>query len=255
MIVVPTIHPSALLRSSDDARSEGRFKHIVEADVQRAAALLRRKPDWDESPIWSDPQRALFPTLAQVAGFAVNALANTAMLWIDVEATGKHAMECELICVGIGYTDKSGTEHAMCVPFIRRGDRPYWAPDEEPKVRALIEDLVRSLPSGFQNGSFDTIVLWRHSMPVHRWAEDTMQAHHVVDGEMPHGLAFLASVYTEIPYYKDSVKGDEAWVHKDDLTLRLYNLRDVLCTMRSFPPLKAELENSRRGSSQTPGPS
>ena len=44
-------------------------------------------------------------------------------------------------------------------------------------------------------------------MPVWRWTDDTMQGHHVIDGEMPHGLAHIASVYTEIPYYKDAVKG------------------------------------------------
>ena len=242
MIVVPTIHPSALLRSSDDARSEGRFKHIVEADVLRAAALMHRAPAWDESPVWRDSDRALFPDLAAVGAF-VHGARGAEIIWVDVEATGKHAMECKLICVGVGYADRDGIEHTMCIPFIRRGDLPYWdAPGEESIVRSLLTGLFREVPTGFQNGSFDTVVLWRHGMPVHKWTHDTMQGHHVIDGEMPHGLAFLASVYTEIPYYKDSVKGDEAWVHKDDLTLRLYNLRDVLCTMRARAPIWREIQ-------------
>jgi DNA polymerase I-like protein with 3'-5' exonuclease and polymerase domains len=201
MIVVPTLHPAFLLRTSnDDSKGEARFTHIVKQDVARAVALITRKPAWDESVIWSNRTKEgplpLFPTLPLVRAFVKEAIDTQRIVWIDVEATGESPMECTLLCVGMGFTRDDGSESVVCVPFLRQGGLPYWSVEGLEECRGLIAKLVEHCETGYQNGAYDTIVLWRHGMAVWKWTEDTMAAHH---------------------------------------------LRDVLCTMRSFPPLRREV--------------
>src|SRR5678815_5546579 len=54
VIVVPSIHPSAILRGSggDDSSGLSKYLHVVKGDFARAAELRYRKPHWDESSIW-----------------------------------------------------------------------------------------------------------------------------------------------------------------------------------------------------------
>jgi DNA polymerase I-like protein with 3'-5' exonuclease and polymerase domains len=253
MIVVPTLHPAYLLRSSEDDKGNAKFSETVIGDFKRASELRHRPPRWNEEEIWwSRPNEKpfpLFPTVHDVKAFVDLALATPGHVSLDVESTGISPMDSRLLCVGLGFfaNEREAFEHrdghhhakayAICIPFIRQGDIPYWS---ESEVKIVVEQLRRLMakkPVLAQNGSFDTVVMYRWGMPVANWDEDTMQLHHVVDSELPHGLDYLASVNTEIPYWKDATKGDEAWVHKDDLTLRVYNLRDVLTTLRSWVPL------------------
>lgn len=259
MIAVPTLHPAFILRSKDGDKGDAKFRDTVIKDLGRAAALRFRKRRYQEDDIWlmragADYPFPLFPTVADVLLFCDLAERTPGILSIDVEATGEQPMQSRLICVGMGfYKDPAAGDPrkigpdalyleapviAICVPLLRQGDLPYWTEEEARTVHQALRRLMASKkPKVFQNGGYDTVVLARHGMPVSAWEHDTMQAHHVADGEMPHGLDYLVSVYTESPYYKDAVKGDERWVNKDDLTLRVYNLRDVIGTLRSLVPM------------------
>lgn len=70
---------------------------------------------------------------------------------------------------------------------------------------------------------------------------NTMQAHHVIDAELPHSLGYCGTRHLDIRYWKDDVKGDEGWLQLDDQILRLYNLRDCLVCLRLLPIFSAEL--------------
>jgi len=85
-------------------------------------------------------------------------------------------------------------------------------------------------------------VLTPYGMAISGPWHDLMAMHHVADAELPHGLGYLASRHTECPFYKDDVKGKEAWIDMDEITLRSYNLRDVLTTRRCARPLLAEVD-------------
>lgn len=243
MIAIPTIHPAALLRGRDDNSGNARFLTTVVSDFQKAKRLRDSKPNWDESVIWKKDSRGrlvnLFPTIGEVESFLRRAWEERLMLFIDVETTGEEPLQCQLICIGM--VDELG--NAVCVPIMKQGGSWYWAPEEAMRLYRLLEFVLGDarVPKCFHNGSFDTVVLYANGIRVRGWVEDTMQAHHVVDGELPHGLDFCASVYLEIPYWKDDVKGAERWLDLDDTTLRSYNLRDCLVTRAILRPLKAQI--------------
>lgn len=245
MLVLPTLHPAFLLRSSEGDKGEARFKHVVIDDFKKAARLRKRKPDWDEQVIWTRDAAGryanLFPTVEEVEAFLSKAWKTCTA--VDVETTGASPLACQLICVGLA----SENGEAICIPFLQQGGFAYWNPEDEARVRRALAWFLADVqtPKVFHNGAFDTIVLWAHHLPVIGWAHDTMLAHHCVDAEMPHSLAFLGSIYLETPYWKDDVKGDGGWLSKDDVTLRSYNLRDVLITIRCLPKVLREVDEWR----------
>lgn len=254
MLVLPTLHPAFLLRSSEGDKGEARFKHVVIDDFKKAARLRKRKPDWDESVIWTrkiEPHVSergeivqlerlvnLFPTAEEVERFLFDAWKTRTA--VDVETTGPSPLACQLICVGLA-SENGG---AICIPLLQQGGSCYWSLEDEARVRRALAWFLADIqtPKVFHNGAFDTTVLWAHHLPVFGWSDDTMLAHHCVDAEMPHSLAFLGSIYLETPYWKDDVKGDGGWLSKDDVTLRSYNLRDVLITIRCLPHVLREVE-------------
>lgn len=242
MIVVPSLHPAFLLRSSEDAKGEAsRFENAVVGDFKRAVCLTRRVPQWDERVIHeqdlSGRKKNIFPTAEEVIEFCKAAAGNR--VTIDVEATGPGPMDCDLICVGLGFGEP-GHERVICVPILKRGGGHYWDATLEPLVRKWLAWLLAD-PNTPKNGqnilAFDTIVLWRHGFPVGGQIDDTILAHHIVDAELPHGLDFLGSLFEEVMYWKGDAKGDGHFLDLDDTIFRIYNLRDVLVTHRIRPKL------------------
>lgn len=261
MIVVPTLHPGTLLRSNEEQRGQARFQDTVVGDLKRAARLMYARPEWDESVIWErDPAGRpwrMFPTQAEVHDFFVRfyAAASEARaadgtrwedfgLTVDVETTKDTPFECVLICVGMGY-EWQGRADVLCVPFVSQfGTRywqpgPAWSPGDESAVRGMMASVFgdETMPKVFHNKEFDKAVLREKGLRVAGPERDTMAAHHVVDSELPHGLGFVGSVLFESRYWKDDVKGGTGWLELPDLTLRSYNLRDILTTARAVPHL------------------
>lgn len=245
-VVVPSLHPAAILRGvgGDDSSGLAKYLHVVKGDFARAAELRHRVPCWDESSIWhkvtdADGQwryPALFPrSVEEVYDFC--SAARGLPLSVDIEGTGKEWMNCDLICVGMA----SASGKSLCVPLIVGGGKydRYWTPGDERRVKEALCWLMldTETPKWFQNGSVDTTVLWMNGMPVLNWAEDLMQLLHCYDGEMPANLGYGASrcPTTEMPYWKDDAKGSGQWLGADPLTLHAYNLRDCLVPLRAIP--------------------
>jgi uracil-DNA glycosylase family 4 len=61
---------------------------------------------------------------------------------------------------------------------------------------------------------------------------DTMVAHHLILGEVPCDLGFIASIYTRIPYWKHLIKQE----------LDFYNATDVDATFRIYEQVEYELK-------------
>lgn len=73
--------------------------------------------------------------------------------------------------------------------------------------------------------------------------EDTMLKHHVVISEkgVPHDLAFIGSIYTDVPYYKDDAKGEDNFALLPVERMRTYNCRDTLVTHVSDSGLTSDV--------------
>lgn len=243
MIIVPTYHPTSLFSSGEEGRGHARFADSVVADFKKALRLASSKPLWNDGDIEACDAAgrpiALFPLLHEVHAWLVAAVQRGEPVAIDVETTGKSPLQCDLMCVGFG----TATGRVLCVPFLKQGGGRYWGAHEEAYIRDLLRWFLGSadVTKLFHNGAFDRAVLWSQGWWVGGRIEDTLLAHHCVDGELPHGLAYVASVLTDGRYWKDDVKGGEKWIYLADRVLRRYNLLDCLSTARIWDPLAARV--------------
>lgn len=242
MIILPSLHPAAILRGQDSGPT-AKFRDTVQHDFMRAATLLKRSPNWDEREIFKkvgDRYVNLFPTVADVGEFARKHRGQ--MLAVDTETTGAEALDCRLLCIGFAAEDGD----CLCFPVLKQGGHNYWAGADWERVLPIVREMLGAnwWPKVLHNGAFDFLALWRHNLVLDGWNDDTMLMHHVVDGELPHSLAYVTSRYLELPYYKDDVKGDVKWLDLPDETLRSYNLRDCLTTVRAAKELMKEVRKN-----------
>ena len=101
----------------------------------------------------------------------------------------------------------------------------------------------------FHNFAFDVPILERHGFPIPPEAiEDTMVAHHAVCSELPHSLAFIATLYTDARAWKEAVKDGGKWKPPSDEVYALYCARDALTTWRIWEnSMRTELTGQTRG--------
>lgn len=260
MLVIPTLHPGLLLKAGDDD-GQAKFEQTVIGDLRKGARLVTSKPTWNEAIVFEvdtvGRQWRIFPTPYEVRWFFERLYVNLArhpasiadgslVLTVDVETTKDAPLLSQLICIGFGF--KSPTEEQVLnVPILSCGGARYWSPGDEEQVRAMCGTVLSDerVPKLCHNKGFDTAVLWANGMPAQGWVWDSMAAHHVLDGEMPHNLGFVASLHTDGRYWKDDSKGDGGFLGIPDVVLRTYNLRDILATQRTNPKLNRELVTRR----------
>lgn len=119
------------------------------------------------------------------------------MMAFDIETVGEGS-SCHPVCISFALSAEIG----YCVPF-------------EPWKKQVAELLAGPLPKVTQNGQFDVTILKRHGITVHNWAYDTMLLWHAQEPMLAgkqegkkgkrtqKSLAFLASLLTNEPYWKD----------------------------------------------------
>lgn len=254
MLTVGTYHPAFILRQNT------RLNGVMKADVQKMVRLANGwRPSWTDTDLMYEalPTDDLVRVIDSMGGEVT----------YDVETDGRHPLECDLRCLGL-YDGTKG----VIVPFLYRSgerrevvyeevvdrstgatktrieNRALWkrcfGDDQEKRIRAALDRLwTRARPIA-QNGQYDRTVLkarWKHEVPL---GDDTILLHHVLRPYLPHGLGFLASLYTDIPYYKATDSGD-SWAAETDAELYLYCLRDVKATWQVWQTMRGELAAAR----------
>src|SRR5215831_4429758 len=229
--VIPTYHPAFLLRSWD-------HKAVAELDLARCA----QDAEFRDLRL---PTRQLYLNPQGSARREIMAeMLDTDLLAVDIECTRSKR---ELICVG--FSDRP--DRALVI---------HAASDED---REDIATMVRSpCDKVMQNGQFDYTILTEDAgMEVVGFSEhvgehgvrgwDTMLAHHTLylesaggedeysalnkggpagrkNAALKKGLAFLTSIYTREPFYKDDGK---LWESVGDLRMFWrYNALDAAVT-------------------------
>ena len=211
--VIPTIHPSALLRGKpDDAKDAqgGMYKYrnpviwdLARAQEQAAFPELRRRPrDLQVDPVGGERDRA------------VARLLNASELVVDIESWGGTRLAC------IGFSD---------------GD-PEWAVTlslgfDRDNLSLFKQLLGSDVPKIGQNLMYDSTMLDQNGIFMRNIAFDTMIAQHILLPDLPKSLPFMSSIYTDMPYYKDEGK---VWNKPKTPALEhqyyLYNAKDVAVT-------------------------
>lgn len=183
--ILPTYHPAAILYNWSN-------RPILVADLIKAEREMR-------FPEIIRPERYVLinPTFQEIWNWIAEHLINAEEISVDVE-TGGGMIKC------IGFSPSA--KYAMVIPFLDRGqpDGHYWRTLEEEIAAWKIVDYILSLPARkvFQNGLFDLQYIVPMSILPKNCEEDTMLLHHSIFPELPKGLGFLGSIYTNEPAWK-----------------------------------------------------
>lgn len=231
---IPTLHPGYV-------REFWQARGVVVADFKKAQRIEK---EGYKKVTFNTKTR---PTILEVETFTENLLRQRAFSF-DIE-TNMHIKR--ISCIGIGYVDKeSGERVSMVIPLKHRyipnegKFLNYWNWNEELQVWYHLQRIFQSnlLKIG-QNMNYDlTFLSPIIGEPAPPWF-DLMVAHHTLDPELPHSLAFMTSIYTDIPYYKDDPKdkGDGWHTVLPSEVLWEYCGKDVEIPLLLEPLLRQEL--------------
>lgn len=230
--VIPTIHPAYLLHGSEGDEG-GSFKYstrvYMQLDVNRAVEESKTKE-------LSLPQRSIQIVRDSLALYRfLQSYKDHGYFALDIE-TRKSIP----ICLGIA----PSRNNAISVQLVNIEETDYRIPYRElAEMHKMLAEFLASdrLWIG-QNFKFDQqkleSVLGFHFREIYA---DTMLLQATVNPEFPKSLAFIASVYTREPYYKD--EGKEFQYGKDKIDqLFIYNGKDVCTTFEALENMLVELK-------------
>jgi len=235
-IIVPTIHPAATLRaiksteSSSDPYTGSIMEYCIILDMIKAMRYARHA---DVSPI---PNRTLLvASTAQDAIRYIDQCMDEPIIGFDIETSRSSK---QLICFAIARKP----DEAMCIPLLSKG-RSRFTVEEELQLFRKFAALMESpnvIKCGHAISSFDSpFMIKRYGIipyPIH----DTMVAMRLLMPDLPASLAFITSVYTDEPFYKD--EGKETNIIVNEESFWVYNAKDACMTLECLPPLMAELQ-------------
>jgi len=184
--VIPTIHPAATFRQPSWER---RCRHDWRRISADSAFRDLRVPVRDHR---------VHPTQADVVDFADDAARRAEVLALDIETPGSR-----VACVAFSFE----AHWSLTIPT----ELSYW---ETPERLAWAWEQIKLLcllpcAKALQNGHFDTYWLAGHGIRVANWQWDCLAQHHCLDATDAHDLAYMASVDTRQPYWKDEAKAPE----------------------------------------------
>lgn len=175
------------------------------------ADLMKAQNEARHADIVRPPRRIhVCPDIEDVESTTDWLLANAKILSPDIET-----MKGQIRCVGFAWTRSD----AIVIPFIHNlSGKSYWE-WEEHELRAwfCVKRLLESdIPKVFQNGIFDCQYLYRAGISTKNMAHDTMLLHHVLYPELPKGLGFLGSIYTNEMSWKLLRRRGEEELKRDE---------------------------------------
>jgi uracil-DNA glycosylase family 4 len=129
-------------------------------------------------------------------------------------------------------------KEAISVPFMDFKLSPH---DRAEFYSLMAKVWSSDKPKLNQNIKYDQFVSEHWGFIYENVFDDTMLLSHSLYPELPKGLDFLTSIYTEIPYYKDEGKEFDPSLHEKD-QLYLYNAKDALATWLVY---KEQIEDAK----------
>lgn len=218
--VIPSLHPAMVMRDPS-------FLPIAEMDFRR----IGEESQYPERKTVYNDNFIINPTFEQVIHYLRNVLPTKSILTVDIETIPD--LE-QIMCIGFGWSQQD----AICIPIFF-GQSNWWTVEEEIAIIKEIQNLAQDKNIKFiaQNGQYDMTYLndkWRVDFIL--WM-DTMLAFHECYSELRKSLAFICSIYSKRPYYKeDGGKGKnptEEWI---------YNCKDCCVTFECAMEIRKEME-------------
>jgi len=221
---VSTYHPRDLLFSANSGEIRGYWnRQVMIHDMKRAF-------DESFSPALELPHRTL--QICRNSGELFEFLEkykDYRKMSTDVEAGG-HGLP---ICIGIAFTKG----HGMTVPLWNR-DGISTIPDSDiGTIWAMMAQTLWEKDIVGQNFNYDRDKLRRLGFAIQRIYSDTLLKAFAINPELPKRLAFLTSIYTREPFYKD-----EGMYEGSTRDLLLGCARDACVTYEIDEAMDADLE-------------
>jgi uracil-DNA glycosylase family 4 len=217
--VLPTLHPSFVYRAP-------KWAPILELDVARVGRVLENGFTAPEDA----PGRKLWiPKTRDSLREALSSLSPGADTSFDVETVGLGPSYTSLVCFGL-----SDGRLTVVIPWSKasNGIEPFWK-DGGTEAAELTSACLASRCAITHNGpAFDHIVAARYGIRIAAWG-DTLLLAHAMAAHMPKNLAHVASLYLDVPPWKQL---EDRGV--DIERLHVYNGRDCLYTALAWSAAK-----------------
>lgn len=187
---VPTYHPAHLLHAASGTEFKGYWnRQVMVFDFKRAAYQA-------QFPELVLPSRALqiCQNSAQLAEF-ISRYKDKSLMAVDIEANGT----CIPVCIGLAFSK----HHGMTVPLWNCDDISHIPDSDLVQMWIMLAELLYEKEIIGQNFNYDRDKIKRLGFVIRHLASDTMLKAHAINPELPKGLAFNTSLYTEEPFYKD----------------------------------------------------
>ena len=203
--LIPTFHPAYVLR---DRTAYPIFDQDIKRAVQEAAysEIIRTPREFIIDPRGTDL------ILAQEELCASDRIA------VDIESV-------------------RNSTNILCIGFAPNPNKAYCFPNTGAEFQQVTSRILNApVKKIFHFGTFDTEMLRLNGFETNNYWWDTMVAQHVLWPELPRSLAFLTSIHTKEPYYKDEGRGTipddtKVWASRRSKSeLYVYNCKDVCVT-------------------------
>ena len=226
--VIPTLHPAMTLYGGDYL---GRYNIIHDL------ALAKDEMQFPEIRIPAQ-EFLINPSVEQTLSFLQTIYFKAQqgkIINFDIE-TINSTISLISFAYHIGY--------GIAIPFDRR-----WTLEEETKVWKAIAKVLElpSIKIANQNIMFDILnMLFFNRILVSGTWHDPMVAHSIIYPDFPKGLDFLTSIYTKIPYYKETGKqwfkgqGDKSKIDE----FYTYSAQDSMVSIECLHKLMGELSET-----------
>jgi uracil-DNA glycosylase family 4 len=223
--IVPIVHPSYARRCYNMTSAKQKdlrqpWFYISVFDLKKA----KRVSEGAWTPI--ERTEEIFPTFDRTMEYLeeLYAMPSDTLIITDVETIRREHIKC------VGLTHRK--DYAMCIPFVRNGSgTAYFNINQEAEVWKMIDKVYNTHRMGNQTIDFDHAQFWRDvGMDfIENIYLDTAVLHATLHPELNHDLGFLASLYTDMPYFK--YLGRQSAAKYDISQMFTYNCYDCQSTM------------------------
>ena len=232
--VVATIHPASLLERQEDKELHSwKQLQFLRFDINRCI---------EESKFpeirYRRRQLHIAYTAHQLELFFRKYEGFSGPCFIDIET-----FKGLPICIAFAWTPDEGISVPLVNLLKPNGGQLKISVEEFAGIYQLIANFLadEKIKKAGQNFNFDSTVLGRWGFNVKNFYADTMLMMHCIYPEMPKSLAFMASIYTNQPYWKD--EGREYNPKKDNPDRLLnYNCLDACVTSEVYEAMMKDLE-------------